>query len=424
MNILLIGSNAREHALARAFARSPQKPTLFCCGATYNIGIAALTLDYALINPSACSAIVEQAQLWSIDIAFIGPEAPLANGLADLLGKQGIACIGPTQELATIETSKIFARTLLQPLQPSFAPRYKIFSHLSGAREFLKELGHFVIKPDGLTGGKGVKVGGVHLSSLNDAYDYCDFLHSQNQAFLIEEKLQGQEFSLHSFSDGRQCIPMPVVKDFKRAYAGDRGPNTGSMGSISDANHSLPFLTKEQVSEAQQINHILIDAVQSYYHKPYKGILYGSFIATDEGIKLIEFNARFGDPEALNLLALLDSDFVRVCENIIDGNLRGSSVNFAPMATVCKYAVPQGYPEQPLINAEFDYHELRHQEQLYLASVHFEEQKCFTTSSRTAAVLAVAKTIAEAEQIVEGEINKLHGPLVHRQDIGLACSYA
>ena len=177
----------------------------------------------------------------------------------------------------------------------------------------------------------------------------------EKQSFLIEEKLQGQEFSLHCFSDGTHCLPMPAVKDFKRAYPYDRGPNTGSMGSISDANHRLPFLSEEQIKQAHVINQTLLDAVQTKYQKPYKGILYGSFMATKDGVKLIEFNARFGDPEALNLLALLETDFVSLCEDLIDGALGRTPIGFSPLATVCKYAVPRGYPEQPLINEELDY---------------------------------------------------------------------
>lgn len=425
LNILLIGSNAREHALAKALARSSKKPNLYCCGPTYNLGIAVLTVAYELIDLTHKEQLVQKAQSWRIDIVIIGPEAPLANGLADSLEQKGIACIGPTKDLAQVESSKIFARNLLARPEQNFAPRHRMFHHLTGVKSFLEELGeqHYVIKPDGLTSGKGVKVAGEHLHSLAEAYDYCAYLYGLKQSFLIEKKCTGHEFSLHCFSDGHHCISMPVVKDFKRAYEGNRGPNTGSMGSLSEANHRLPFLSEEHILEAQRINQTLLDAVQSHYQKPYKGILYGSFMATNEGIKLIEFNARFGDPEALNLLALLEGDLVSICEDIIDGALGRSPISFAPLATVCKYAVPQGYPQQPLINQEFHYHELNDEAQLYFASAHYRNNKCYTTSSRTAAVLALAHTLAEAERLAEREIVKLGGPLFHRKDIGLMSSY-
>lgn len=425
MNILIIGTNAREHALTKALHRSPQKPKLFCCGPTYNLGIAALTAAYQVIHLTECATIVEQACTWQIDIAIIGPEAPLAYGLADLFWQNGIACIGPTRAMAQVETSKIFARTLIHQTQSNCAPRYKVFHELSGVKAFLCDLGthHYVIKPDGLTAGKGVKVAGEHLFSYEQAYEYCVQLHNEHHSFLIEEKLVGQEFSLHCFSDGFQCVSMPVVKDYKRAYCNDRGPNTGSMGSISAADHRLPFLTKEHVQQAELINQQLIQAVQDKYHSAYKGILYGSFMATEEGVKLIEFNARFGDPEALNLLALLQGDLVSIFVDIIDGHLGRSPIHFAPLATACKYAVPQGYPEHPLINEEINYQNISDKVQLYWGSAHYANNLCYTTASRTLALLASAETIAQAEQIVEEEMKQLNGLLFHRSDIGLASTY-
>lgn len=424
MKILIVGSNAREHALARALTRSGHKPQLFCCGASYNPGIAVLSQDYALLHLGDCQSIVEQALNWQIELALIGPEAPLALGLVDALQKRGIACIGPQHDLARVESSKGFARLLMRDALCS--PRYQWFQDLGGVREFLAYLGAgaFVIKPDGLSGGKGVKLAGEQLHSLAEAYDYCAHLVAENQSVLIEEKLSGQEFSLHSFADGKHCIPMPAVKDFKRAYAGDRGPNTGSMGSLSDADHSLPFLDPAQLKKAQELNQYLLAAVQHYYQKPYKGILYGSFIATADGVKLIEFNARFGDPEALNLLALLETDFVSLCIDLVDGALGRTPIVFSRQATVCKYAVPAGYPDKPLVNQLFDYRDLQDQKALYLASLTYREQGCYTTASRSAAVLGIAASLAEAEAQAEAEIQRLKGPLVHRADIGLKASYA
>lgn len=425
MNILIVGSGAREHALVRALARSAKKPVLFACGASPNPGIAVLVKHFQQLPITDSHVIVTLATRWRIDLALIGPEAPLAQGLADLLEQKGIACIGPKQSLARIESSKIFARTLLTRHHFKQAPAYQSFSDLSAVKSFLKKLpsAHYVIKPDGLSAGKGVKVAGEHLHSLAEAYEYCAYLHAQKQAFLIEEQLFGQEFSLHCFCDGRSVLPMPVVKDFKRAYRGNRGPNTGSMGTISDASHRLPFLSEHEVNDALQINQTIVDVVQRECKESYVGILYGSFMLTEQGVRLIEVNARFGDPEALNLLALLDSDFVSICEQMIDGRLSPTALQFAPLASVCKYAVPQGYPEQPLVGAAFDCQQVTMPEHLYLASVQVRDDVLYTSNSRTAAVLGIAPTLAEAERIAEAEINKIQGPLMHREDIGLASSY-
>ncbi|RUR11349.1 phosphoribosylamine--glycine ligase [Legionella sp. km772] len=424
MNVLIIGSNAREHALARALARSARKPTLFSCGSTYNPGIAVLTKAYKLINLKDSQAILAQAKAWRIELVIIGPEAPLAYGLVDCLAQRGIACIGPTQALAQIETSKIFARGLMQGLACS--PEHQAFHNLTGVKEFLVHLGagNYVIKPDGLTGGKGVKVAGEDLHSLSEAYDYCVQLLEEKHSFLIEEKLYGQEFSLHCFSDGLNCIAMPAVKDFKRAYPGDRGPNTGSMGCFSEPHHRLSFLTAEFIQQAQDINQTALEALQTKYQKAYKGILYGSFMATKEGVKLIEFNARFGDPEAINLLALLETDFLSLCEDLWDGALGRTPISFAPLASVSKYAVPQGYPENPQTNQYFDYSKLKNKDRLYFASLHYQNKQCFTTASRSVAVLGLGQSLAEAEQEAEAEIRRVTGPLFHREDIGLDFSYA
>jgi phosphoribosylamine--glycine ligase len=426
MNILLIGSGARELAVARALARSVKKPRLFCCGATYNRAIAVLMIAYEQLSPFSMTSILEKAKSWRIELAFIGPEQPLALGLADLFWRHGIACIGPTQELAQVETSKIFTRSVLHERQVCGAPRFQVIHNLPQAQVFLKELGseHFVIKPDGLTSGKGVKVAGIDLFSLDEALTYGQHLLAENKTFLIEEKLKGQEFSLHCFSDGKQSEFMPVIQDFKRLFPGDKGPNTGSMGSLSYANHRMPFLTEDQFVHAQELSRTMLDAVQMRYRKPYKGILYGSFIATEDGVKLIEFNARFGDPEAINILALLESDLVTVAEDIVNGCLGRTPIHFASMATVCKYLVPQGYPHQPLTDQEFRIGPDSNPECVYLASHHYNDQRYYTSSSRTLAVLGIGKTLLEAEQRVALEINNIIGPLYHRHDIGLASSDA
>lgn len=425
MNILIVGSGAREHAIARALARSTKNPTLFCCGPSLNPGILPLVRHYQVLPITDCAKVLHAATAWRIDIAVIGPEAPLAQGLADLLWQHGIACIGPKQCLARIESSKIFARTLWSQHQHQHAPKYQSFHHLSGVRQWLQTLGNdrYVIKPEGLSGGKGVKVAGEHVHSFAEAYEYCASLLEQNQSFLIEERLFGKEFSLHCFSDGTTLAPLPVVMDFKRLGEGNTGPNTGSMGALSDSNHRLPFLSTRDVADALQINQTMLDLLQKDCGQPYIGILYGSFIATEKGIFLIEMNARFGDPEALNLLAILQTDFVTLCERMIDGTLSTSAVQCAPLATVCKYAVPEGYPHAPKAMVPVHYEGIAHPEHLYVAAVHYDNQQLYTSHSRTLAVLGVAETIAAAERIAEDELTQIVGSLIHRTDIGLPSSY-
>lgn len=423
MNILIIGSGAREHAIAESLSRSPQLPHLFCCGNSFNPGIISLSNDFWVGDINHIPAVLTAAKNWAIDLAIIGPEAPLACGLADALWDSNIPTVGPKKNLAQIESSKAFARDLMEKYNIPGLPRYQKFSgDLKGVEAFLHELGdgNYVIKANGLMGGKGVKVAGDHLHSFTEALSFCTEILASGQSFIIEEKLIGQEFSLMCFCDGERVIPMPLVQDHKRAYENDEGPNTGGMGSYSDANHSLPFLTEEEVSTAAVINQRVIKALQDECQMTYQGILYGGFIATAKGIYVIEFNARFGDPEALNVLSLLESDLVSICQALVNGNLSHSHVSFAHLATVCKYVVPQGYPDHPIRNEVIDYSEVVDKNSLYLAGVNAIDNKLLITGSRTAAFVGVANTLAKAESMAEKEIKRIKGPLFHREDVGTA----
>lgn len=422
IKILIIGSGAREHAIAKAFSRSQHKPQLFCCGASYNPGIQDLTSEYWVGDIAQSDSILKYAKQWQITFAIIGPEAPLEQGIADVLWNNGIAVIGPKKKSAQIETSKGFTRDLMQKYSIPGLPKYQVFSSLVGIPEFLAELGpdNYVVKANGLMGGKGVKVAGDHLHSFSQAIDYCKEILDLKQTLVIEEKLVGQEFSFMCFSDGKSLAPMPLVQDNKRAYEEDKGPNTGGMGSFSAADHSLPFLLTSDVNQAFHINQLVVKALMEETKESYIGILYGGFIATAKGVFVIEFNARFGDPESLNVLSILESDFVTVCTSLTEGRLIVDEVRFQKKATVCKYAVPSGYPDNPLKNIKIDINSVQNKEQLFLGAVNAVDEALYATGSRTAAYVGVADTLVQAEQIAEQEINTVKGELFHRADIGTA----
>ena len=417
--ILVIGSGAREHAIVRALDRSHQEKEIFCLASNMNPGIAALCDELLIGNFNDPDFVVNYTNEIGATLAIIGPENPLENGVADALWSIKVKVVGPKKDLAKLETSKAFTRDLLREYNIPGGPQYQTFNSLAGITEFLNVLGeNYVVKYDGLAGGKGVKVSGEHLHSHDEALAYCQELTDKGDEFVIEEKFIGEEFSLMSFCDGDTLKHMPAVQDHKRAYEGDTGPNTGGMGTYSDANHSLPFLTENDIVEAHQINTQTAKAVKDKFGEGYQGILYGGFMATASGVKLIEYNARFGDPEAMNVLSLLDSDFIEICNGITDGTLENLDVKFQNKATVCKYAVPEGYPNSPVKNELINISKIENPDGLFYASVDIQNGKLVEAGSRTVAVVGVADSISNAENIAEKEVSAIDGPLFHRSDIG------
>jgi len=417
--ILVIGSGAREHAIVRALDRSHQEKEIFCLASNMNPGIAALCDELLIGNFNDPDFVVNYTNEIGATLAIIGPENPLENGVADALWGVKVKVVGPKKDLAKLETSKAFTRDLLREYNIPGGPQYQTFNSLAGVTKFLNVLGeNYVVKYDGLAGGKGVKVSGEHLHSHDEALAYCQELTDKGDEFVIEEKFIGEEFSLMSFCDGDTLKHMPAVQDHKRAYEGDTGPNTGGMGTYSDANHSLPFLTENDIVEAHQINTQTAKAVKDKFGEGYQGILYGGFMATASGVKLIEYNARFGDPEAMNVLSLLDSDFIEICNGITDGTLKNVDVKFQNKATVCKYAVPEGYPNSPVKNEQINVSKIENPDGLFYASVDIQNGKLVEAGSRTVAVVGVADSISNAENIAEKEVSAIDGPLFHRSDIG------
>ena len=416
-NVLVLGSGAREVAIVRSISQSLIENSIFCISKDINPQINDLCKDYFVADFGATNDVLAYSKEKEIDLAIIGPENPLADGVVNALELAGIQCVGPKKEVAMIETSKAFARTIIDLCSPEKNPKRKEFSSTEGVKNFIRQLGEeYVIKFDGLMGGKGVRVSGEHLKNINEGLDYANEIVEGGGKFLIEEKLVGEEFSLMSFVDGKTCKHMPVVQDHKRAYEGDTGPNTGGMGTYSFENHSLPFLSEKNVKEAQETNELVAKQLFKQTGIPYVGVLYGGFMLTKSGIKVIEYNARFGDPEAMNVLSILKSDFLSICMSMVDGNLENQEVSFENLSTVCKYVVPVGYPDNP--SKGFEVLCNKKDSSLFLASVMLRNQKLFACGSRTAAVIGKSKDIGEAERIAEHGISKISGNLFHRKDIG------
>jgi phosphoribosylamine--glycine ligase len=378
-----------------------------------NPGIARIARKTCLCRETDVGRVVKFALESGVTHAFIGPESPLEAGIVDHLVSAGIRCVGPTRAAARIETDKAFCRELMEHHHIDGCPKYRIFHDSEEAVAFIKEQeSDLVIKPIGLTGGKGVRIMGEQVDR-DGAAEYARQLKGN---VVIEERLIGEEFTLQAFVDGTHLIPMPLVQDHKRAFERDTGPNTGGMGSYSMPDHTLPFVTDTDYRKALAIMQSVVMALERIGY-PYKGILYGQFMNTADGPKVIEFNARFGDPEAMNVLTLLSSDLCDIVTRIDDGTLSSAKVCFDCAATVCKYIVPEGYPDESVQGKLLTIGSSENVT-MYYANVEERNNQLFTLSSRTIAFVGTGSSLKEAELAAERAACSVKGRVFHRRDIG------
>jgi phosphoribosylamine---glycine ligase len=409
LKVALIGNDGRTSAIERCLLESPR--------------ITPPVLKFSRWKGDAArQEILQECSDEKVDFVIVGPEEPLADGIVDRFAELGIPCVGPTKTLARLESSKAFTRELVAKYGIPGNPEYKVFNSTAGIAQYLCSLGDYVVKPDGLTGGKGVKLSGAHLLSNEAAVGYCEELFKAGHArVVIEEKLDGEEFSLQSFADGSHVVDMVLVQDHKRAGENDTGPNTGGMGSYSCADGTLPFLSLDQVKAASRINAAVAHALFKETGQKYKGILYGGFMVGSKGIRLLEYNARFGDPETMNILSILDNDLVDVCEAIIEEKLHQLPITFQKSATVCKYVVPEGYPDKPIKGAKLDLSGVPKETanfRIFKAAVEERDGELYMTGSRALACVGIGETLDEAEALAERGASSIKGPVFHRKDIG------
>jgi len=408
--VLLVGGGGREHAVARSLA---EDCSLVACAGNRNPGIARLADDFETLSETDPDAVVEYALDVGADLAVIGPEAPLAAGVADALDAAGVYAFGPHAEAARIETDKAFQREFMAEHDITGTPDFAVFEDAGAAADYIRDYdGDLAVKPIGLTGGKGVRVTGDQITKA-EAVDYVQ--ESDYDGFVLEERLVGEEFTVQALVANGEVRVTPAVQDHKRAYEGDEGPNTGGMGSYTAASHALPFMDDGDYDDAVGIIEEVVDALDGY-----TGVLYGQFMLTAEGPKVVEFNARFGDPEAMNTLPVLETPFVDVLTAARDDDPL-PELDFAEQATVCKYAVPAGYPEDPEGGTKVTVDEESAGDALlFYASVDERADGIYTTTSRSFAVVGVADTIADAEAEAEAALSAVGDGLRVRHDIGTA----
>jgi len=418
LKILVVGGGAREHTLVWKLAQSPKVKEIFVAPGNAGTAQLAHNLD---IDPNDIKSLAEVAQEKSIELVVVGPESPLADGIVDHFQSIGIPIFGPTKSATEIESSKVFAKELMQKYNIPCAHSAS-FSQYSKAKEYLQQQKPpIVVKADGLAAGKGVIV----ADSIPQASDALANI-MEAKAFgaagdrvIIEECLSGEEMSCFAFTDGKTVIPMVSACDYKPVFDGDLGPNTGGMGSYSPPYFLTPTLS-QTVKEA-----ILQPAVEAMAqeNRPYKGVLYGGLMVTSEGPKVLEFNARFGDPEAQVTLPLLKTDLADIMLAVIDGDLEQMNIEWSEDACVGVVMASGGYPGSyktgfPISGLD----DLDKDIVVFHAGskVGSEPGQVLTNGGRVLTVVATGNTIAQAREKVYANIPRIHFEGCHyRKDIAV-----
>ena len=409
MKVLVVGSGGRCHAIVEALSKSPQVEKIFC--APGNAGIAALA-ECVAIKETSVEELKEFALANDIELTVAGPEVALEAGIADVFKANGLRLFGPSKSAARIECSKQFAKDLMKKYEIPTAG-YETFEDFDAAWEYVKA-GSLptVLKYDGLAAGKGV----VIAETLEQAEEALrDML--QDEKFgkgkvVIEEYLEGPEFSLLCFVNGTDVYPMPVAQDHKRAFDGDEGPNTGGMGAYTE----LPFITEEDLEYA--MNKIMRPTAAAMVEEgcSFCGVLYGGLMKTKNGIKVIEFNARFGDPETEVILPRMTSDICQVFCDVADG--KQPTITWNEMATLGIVLASKGYPgsydKGYVIDGTEDV-----DGSIYHMGTALKDGKYVTSGGRVMIVVCQAPTLREAQQKAAAEVAKIKCEnLFHRTDIG------
>ena len=416
MNILIIGGGGREHAITSLIAKNPKVSKIYALPG--NGGISRLA-ECAKISAEDIDGIISFVHTHTIDFAIVAPDDPLALGAVDRLEAEGVKCFGPTKKAALIESSKIFAKELMTKYHIPTAG-YKIFSDID------KALSHaalsdcpIVIKADGLAKGKGVTVA-ENFQQAKDAIISCmkdKSFGASGEKILIEECLTGHEVTVLAFTDGHTIIPMVSSMDHKRAYDGNKGPNTGGMGVIAPN----PYYTPEIADECMRTIFLpTIDAMKKE-GRTFKGCLYFGLMLTNDGPKVIEYNCRFGDPEAEAVLPLMESDLLDVMVAVREEKLADCPVKFRNGASCCVVCASSGYPGLYLTGYPIDFGDAENilGVEIFHAGTKSEDGKIFTSGGRVLAVNAVSDDLESARSKAYEAVSKISFEgMRYRSDIG------
>lgn len=415
MRILIVGSGGREHAIAWALSKSDKVERLYC--APGNAGIAELA-ECVPISEDQFEPLTKFAKEQEIDLVVVGPEAPLFAGLVDVLEEAGLKAFGPRRNAAIIEGSKVFTKQLMRKYNIPTAA-YESFDNYEEALAYLrKQRAPIVVKADGLAAGKGVTVAATLEEAERALREIMvDKVFGEAGAqVVIEEFLSGQEMSILAFVDGETVRPMVPSQDHKPVYDGDKGPNTGGMGTYSP----VPHIPQSVVDEA--IGTILIPAARAMVRegRPFRGVLYAGLMITEQGPKTVEFNCRFGDPETQVVLPRLKTDLTDIFMATVNGKLQEIEIEWSDEAAVCVVLASGGYPGPYEKGKPITGLDQVEQSVVFHAGTKLADGRIVTNGGRLLGVTALAKDIAEARARAYADIEKIRYEGKHyRTDIAL-----
>ncbi|MBM3926448.1 MAG: phosphoribosylamine--glycine ligase [SAR202 cluster bacterium] len=420
MKVLVIGSGAREHALAWKLSKSPKITRVFVAPGNGGTDSFAVNLP---ISADDINTLFLLATRYNIDLTVVGPETPLAQGIVDRFEQAGLAIWGPTRDAARIESSKAFARELMTSKNiPS--PDYKIFKSYSDGYQFLsKHEGPVVIKADGLAAGKGVMVCRDREAAINALYDCMEdrVFGAAGTTVVVEEFLEGQEVSVFAFSDGQHISSLVAACDYKRLLDGNRGPNTGGMGSFTPTDFWTPEFKKQVCKE------IIEPAIKGLAESgsPYKGVLYAGLMVTPSGPKVLEYNCRLGDPETQVLMPLLKNDLVDVISATLDGKLHKKKLEWEQRSCVGVVLTSRGYPGEYRRGIEIT--GLRSLDKEVFAfhagttKPKGDHTRVVTSGGRVLTIVSAGETITEARDKVYDNVRRVDFKGCHyRKDIAMS----
>src|SRR5580704_10205030 len=416
MHILLLGSGGREHALAWKIAASPLLTKLWC--APGNAGIAR-EAECVAIDIADHGAVIDFCKRNAVDFVVVGPDAPIAAGIVDDLNAAGFKAFGPTKAAGRLESSKNFTKALCRANDIPTA-RYEHFTEAEAARAYIRKRGApIVVKADGLAAGKGVVVAMTEAEALA-AVDmmFGGSLGDAGAEVVIEEFLQGEEASFFALCDGEHALPLATAQDHKRVFDGDKGPNTGGMGAYSPA----PVMT--EAMGARVMEEMIKPTLRalSAMGSPYKGVLYAGVMVTKDGPKLVEYNARFGDPECQVLMLRMMSDIVPALLACADGELKHFSLRWFDDVALTVIMATKGYPgdycKGSLIEGLDDAAKVEGVE-IFHAGTRADGTRILANGGRVLNICALGKTVTEAQQRAYQAVSRIQWPEgFYRRDIG------